>query len=77
MANHRVDWKGPQPTVDEALEFADLGLPAMEYSNSYGRALRALAVEVRHLQGTAEPTGECICPTCGIRHGSSNMDGGF
>lgn len=25
----------------------------------------------------AEPIGECICPTCGIRHGSSNFDGGF
>lgn len=22
-------------------------------------------------------TGECICPKCGLRHGSSNLDGGF
>lgn len=21
--------------------------------------------------------GECICPTCGLRHGGSNVDGGF
>lgn len=20
---------------------------------------------------------ECICPTCGLRHGGSNVDGGF
>lgn len=27
---------------------------------------------------SAEKTrGECICPTCGIRHGGSNVDGGF
>lgn len=26
---------------------------------------------------TARPASECICPTCGIRHGSSNADGGF
>ncbi len=24
-----------------------------------------------------EPRGECICPTCGLRHGGSNVDGGF
>lgn len=21
--------------------------------------------------------GECICPTCGLRHGGSKIDGGF
>jgi hypothetical protein len=21
--------------------------------------------------------GECICPTCGLRHGGRNFDGGF
>lgn len=23
------------------------------------------------------PQGECICPTCGLRHGIQNSDGGF
>lgn len=23
------------------------------------------------------PAAECICPKCGIRHGGSNLDGGF
>lgn len=23
------------------------------------------------------PRGECICPNCGLRHGGSNVDGGF
>lgn len=52
--NQRIDlrtvWKDPQPTVEEALQFSDLGLPALEYSNSYGRAIRALAAEVRSQQ---------------------------
>lgn len=75
LTNHRVEWKEAQPSVDEALAFADLGLPAMEYSNSYGRALRALAAEVRRLRAAAEPSRECRleelanhlrhCRTCG------------
>jgi hypothetical protein len=24
-----------------------------------------------------EQPKECICPTCGLRHGGSNVDGGF
>lgn len=26
---------------------------------------------------TSVPQAECICPTCGLRHGGSNLDGGF
>jgi len=27
--------------------------------------------------GTRAPLPECICPTCGLRHGGSHLDGGF
>lgn len=62
--SHRIDlrtvWKSSQPTVDEALQFSDLGLPALEYSNSYGRALRALAAEVRKQRTSLESARELI-----------------
>lgn len=35
------------------------------------------AIALLMLETSGEPTGECICPTCGIRHGGSNLDGGF
>lgn len=50
-------WKDAQPTVDESLEFADLGLAGSNHPIAYPRALRALAAEVRRLRGAAEPGG--------------------
>ena len=55
VAGSSNEWTGPQPTVDEALEFADLGLPAYMHSASYGRALRVLAAEVRRIRPSHEP----------------------
>lgn len=52
------------------------------------QALRAEVAELKHdLEraidnhnadlNAAEPTPECICPTCGLRHGGAVVDGGF
>lgn len=62
-------WKGPQPTVDEALELADSGLPGSTHVISYPRALRALAAEVRRLSDPVETkpardAEHCDFPDC-------------
>jgi hypothetical protein len=32
---------------------------------------------MRAIEQHNAPSGECICPKCGLRHGSSSADGGF
>ncbi len=42
-----------------------------------GCVLRAQRLIALVRESRDEPRGECICPTCGLRHGGSNVDGGF
>ncbi len=42
----------------------------------------SMACEIRNMREVLkelqrQSKGECICPTCGIRHGSISLDGGF
>jgi hypothetical protein len=47
----------------------------IQYSKRDVEALVALTRATEKL--AASRRGECICPTCGLRHGGSNVDGGF
>lgn len=42
-----------------------------------GRGSVVYQVAVKALAGSKALQPECICPTCGLRHGGSNVDGGF
>jgi len=39
--------------------------------------LKSKGLDAAILDAVRNPTGECICPKCGLRHGTSNVDGGF
>lgn len=38
---------------------------------------RALRDWLNRVLPNEPPSSECICPTCGLRHGGSKSDGGF
>lgn len=46
---------------------------------AYGQSLVSLRAKYPQQKAprASELKGECICPTCGLRHGSSNFYGGF
>ena len=78
----------PNTTGGNDIELSDLIRKSWDYTNANPAGLaRDLIADWRRWaewrlnhappKREDEPRGECICPKCGLRHGSSNLDGGI